>query len=108
MLEDEPCSHWPSSLNAAYEKMIGLGHCGVSTRAGGTEVTRSRIIVLNIISWTLGLLIFWGGSVLLNRALGPGVMRSALHFLLLGLVVTMFGGSYGLLGSRMDKPPGGL
>ena len=71
-------------------------------------MSRSRIIAFNIISWTLGLLIFWGGSVLLNRALGPGVMRSFLYFLLLGLVVTIFGGSFGLLGSRTDKPSSGL
>ena len=63
-------------------------------------MTRSRLIVLNVLCWVFGILILWLGNLLLVRLVPAGVVRSVLYFLLLGLVVTIFGGSYGLLRTK--------
>ena len=71
-------------------------------------MTRTRIIVINLISWTLGILALWAGNWLLTHFLHPGAVRTVLYFVLLGLVVTVFGGTYGLWGSRGAKNSSGL
>jgi Co/Zn/Cd efflux system component len=69
-------------------------------------MTRSRIIVVNLMSWTLGVIALWLGNLALRRFVSPGVFRYVLYFALLGLVVTVFGGTYGLLRSRTNKNSG--
>lgn len=60
-------------------------------------MTRTQIILFNLISWVVGILVLWLGSLALNHVLRPGIVRTAFDFVLLGLVVTIFGGTYGLL-----------
>ena len=71
-------------------------------------MTRSRIVVINLISWTLGILAFWAGNLVLRRFVEGGVVRTILYFVLLGVAVTIFGGTYGLLRPSGAKKTSGL
>ena len=69
-------------------------------------MSRTKIIVLNLILWTLGIGTLWLFNLGLARWTAPGLLRSVLYFLAVGLVVTIFGGTYGLLKSRDGKSRG--
>ena len=55
-------------------------------------MSRMKILVINLICWTCGVLLVLGGGWVLDRTLSEGVAKSILWWLLVGLAVTLFGG----------------
>lgn len=63
---------------------------------------RMRILVINLICWTCGVLFVLGGGWVLDRTLGEGIAKTIVWWLLVGLAVTLFGG-VSRVASRHDR-----
>lgn len=55
-------------------------------------MSRMKLIAINLICWTFGVLFVLAGGWVLDRALGEGIVKTVLWWLLVGLAVTLFGG----------------
>jgi hypothetical protein len=55
-------------------------------------MSRTRILVVNLICWFCGVLFVLVGGWVLDRTLGEGITKTIVWWLLVGLAVTLFGG----------------
>lgn len=53
---------------------------------------RMKILVINFICWSSGVLFVLGGGWVLDRTLSEGLAKTLVWWLLVGLAVTLFGG----------------
>jgi hypothetical protein len=68
-------------------------------------MTRSKMLVINLICWACGVLFVWGGGWLLDRALSEGTLKTVMWWVLIGIAVTVFGGVSRAATRRDDATP---